>query len=67
MRIKWHKWRWSQMAPGMVLGAMLLASIASGAAQDKPFPELDQQVQLIKNQFNADVGKVRVLLILDPT
>jgi len=36
-------------------------------AQDKPFPEVDQQFQTLKDQFNADVGKVRLLLIVDPT
>ncbi len=47
--------------------AVLLASVVQVWAQDKPYPEPDQQLQPLKNQFNADIGKVRVLVIGDPT
>jgi hypothetical protein len=47
--------------------AVLLTSTVPAVSQDKPYPEPDQQLQPLKNQFNADVGKVRLLLIGDPT
>lgn len=49
------------------LAVLLLAGAPPIATQEKPYPELDKQIQPLKNQFNADAGKVRLLLILDPT
>ena len=57
-------------ATAFVIAAfVLLASAAPIAAQDQaqPYPEIDQQLKVLKAQFNADVGKVRVLVIGDPT
>jgi len=60
----------SSKATAFVIAAfVLLASAAPIAAQDQaqPYPELDQQLNQLKARFNADVGKVRVLVIGDPT
>jgi hypothetical protein len=35
--------------------------------QEASFPELDAQLEPLRAQFNADVGKVRLILLLDPT
>jgi hypothetical protein len=61
-------WKWHRKSTALAaFGILLLSGVVSVKAQDKPYPELDQQLQLLKNQFNADVGKVRLLVILDPT
>jgi len=65
MRIK--AWKWNRKTSSINLGVMLLAAVLTAVAQEKPFPELDQQLQPLKKQFNADIGKVRVLVIVDPT
>jgi hypothetical protein len=65
-----QEWKWRRR-PAAFVGAavMLLATAVRVTAQDQaqPYPELDQQLKQLKNQFNADVGKVRVLVIGDPT
>ena len=63
MRRAW----WSRVAQAIAVSGMLLSGMATAAAQERPFPELDQQLQPLKQRFNADVGKVRVLVIMDPT
>jgi len=65
MQIGWKR----KIAVLVAFTAVLFAGAVPVAAQgqEKPFPEPDQQLQPLKNQFNADVGKVRVLLIGDPT
>lgn len=60
-----QRWRWQRRLVGVI--AVVLASVVPALSQDKPFPEPDQQLQLLKNQFNADVGKVRIVFIGDPT
>jgi len=57
------------MVASLALGALLFAGVPHLAAQDqeKPFPEPDQRLQPLKDRFNADIGKVRVLVIGDPT
>ncbi len=35
--------------------------------QEASFPELDAQLEPLRAQFNADAGKVRLILLLDPT
>ena len=48
--------------------AVALLSVASPVqVQEASFPELDAQLEPLRAQFNADVGKVRLLLIMDPT
>jgi hypothetical protein len=66
MRMGWRKWH-REAAVFAVFATMLAAGALPVGTQEKPFPELDPQSQPLKNQFNADVGKVRLLLILDPT
>lgn len=51
----------------VVVVTLLLLGAVPAVSQDKPYPELDQQLTALRNQFNADVGKVRVLVIGDPT
>ncbi len=62
-RRKWHR----KAAALAVAAVMLLAGSVPAVSQDKPYPELDQQLTALRNQFNADTGKVRVLFIGDPT
>jgi hypothetical protein len=62
-----ERWRLGQIAEGIVVMAALLVAIGTAVAQEKPFSQLDQQLQPLKNQFNADIGKVRILVIVDPT
>jgi hypothetical protein len=68
MQTEWLK-RMQKATLFMVFGVLSLGSIALMTAQDqgKAYSELDPQLQPLKDQFNADVGKVRLLLILDPT
>ena len=49
----------------LALGALLY--VAPGRAQTSDFPELSEQLEPLREQFNADAGKVRLILILDPT
>ena len=51
----------------LLLAAVLLLGAAPIMAQQEAYPELDQQLEPLKTQFNADAGKVRLILILDPT
>ncbi len=57
----------SKLAPLVAATTVLIAIVVPVAAQDKPYPEPDQRLQPLKAQFNADIGKVRVLFIGDPT
>jgi hypothetical protein len=66
MRIRSRKWQ-RKVTPFVAFAAALLAGIAPVAAQNQQYPEPDQQLQPLKNQFNADAGKVRLLLVLDPS
>ena len=48
--------------------AVALLSVASPAwVQEASFPELDARLEPLRAQFNADAGKVRLILLLDPT
>ena len=66
MQIRGWIWR-RKVAAFLVAAAVLLAGSIPAVSQDKPYPELDQQLTALRNQFNADAGKVRVLFIGDPT
>ena len=48
-----------------LLGALMFA--APVRAQAPEFPVLSEQLEPLREQFNADAGKVRLILILDPT
>lgn len=48
--------------------AVALLSVAAPAwVQEASFPELDAQLEPLRAQFNADAGKVRLILLLEPT
>jgi len=48
--------------------AVALLSVASPVqVQEASFPELDAQLEPLRAQFNADAGKVRLILLLEPT
>ena len=49
----------------LALGVLLLA--IPGRAQALDFTELSEQLEPLREQFSADAGKVRLILILDPT
>lgn len=49
------------------LSLCLLAGLAPAGSQPAPFPELDPNLEPLRSRFNQDVGKVRLLLLLDPT
>src|SRR5437879_26641 len=66
MRVRSSKYHWKAMSV-VTFATVFLTAMASTLAQGGPYPELNQQLQPLKNQFNADAGKVRLLLILDPT
>lgn len=66
MQIRRFKWQPKTMALTMSL-ALFLASAVPAIPQDKPYPEPNAQLQPLKDQFNADIGKVRILTIVDPT
>jgi hypothetical protein len=63
MQVGWKQ----KLAILVAIAVVFIAAVAPIGAQDKPFLEPDKQWQPLKNQFNADVGKVRILFIGDPT
>lgn len=50
-----------------VLAVALLASGVPVWTQPEAFPELSRQLEPLRSRFNEDAGKVRLLLLLDPT
>ncbi len=66
MQMQWIEGR-RKAALLLVLTAALLAAATPTRTQDAAYPELDQQLEPLRAQFNADAGKVRLLLIMDPT
>ena len=61
--------RW-QVSPSLSLYA-LVGLIALGACQpggsDRPHTNLDANVEALRSAFNADSGKVRVVMLVAPT
>ena len=66
MRMQWIEGR-RKAALLLVLTAALLAAATPARAQDAPYPELSRYLEPLRSQFNDDVGKVRLILLLDPT
>ncbi len=63
-------WRGRAMRAGRLaaaLGLVFLTLAAPVQVQEASFPELDAQLEPLRAQFNADAGKVRLILLLDPT
>jgi hypothetical protein len=54
---------------GLALGVLLAAALAgwSQALAPAPFPELGKDLEPLRADFNRDAGRVRLLLLLDPT
>ncbi|MCH7766656.1 MAG: hypothetical protein IH789_10730 [Acidobacteria bacterium] len=60
--------RWRRRALLATTLAVALLSVASPVqVQEASFPELDAQLEPLRAQFNADAGKVRLILLLEPT
>lgn len=55
-----------KLLPAILYSLLLLAS-SPGRAQQQPFPALDQGLEPLRSRFNQDLGKVRLLVIVDPT
>src|SRR5260370_8134226 len=51
----------------ILLGALFLLAPAPSPAQQKALPALDQKLDPLRARFNQDVGKVRLIVIVDPT
>src|SRR6266446_1283026 len=50
-----------------LLGALFLAGPGSAQAQQEALPALDQKLDPLRARFNQDIGKVRLIVIVDPT
>lgn len=48
-------------------GALLLLTLAPVRAQQQTLPALDQRLDPLRARFNQDVGKVRLIVLVDPT
>ncbi len=57
--------KWSRNTALMALfGALFLAGLGPLQAQQKALPALDQKLDPLRTQFNQDVGKVRLIVIV---
>ncbi len=50
-----------------LVGALLLLTLTPVWAQQQTLPALDQRLDPLRAQFNHDVGKVRLIVLVDPT
>ncbi len=50
-----------------LFAALFLFSIVGANAQQQTLPALDQKLDPLRTRFNQDVGKVRLIVIVDPT
>lgn len=50
-----------------LVGALLLLTLAPVRAQQQTLPALDQRLDPLRTRFNQDVGKVRLIVLVDPT
>ena len=48
-------------------GVLLLFNVVFANGQQQNLPALDQKLDPLRTRFNQDVGKVRLLVIVDPT
>ncbi len=63
----WHRRAMRAGRLAAALGLVFLTLAAPVQVQEASFPELDAQLEPLRAQFNADAGKVRLILLLDPT
>jgi hypothetical protein len=50
-----------------LFGALLLLTLAPVRAQQQTLPALDQRLDPLRTRFNQDAGKVRLIVLVDPT
>src|SRR5215467_13384577 len=50
-----------------LFSALFLFNALQADAQQQIFPALDQKLDPLRTRFNQDVGKVRLIVIVDPT
>lgn len=55
------------MARVALFGALVLLTLAPLHAQQQALPALDQRLDPLRTRFNQDVGKVRLIVLVDPT
>src|SRR5215467_12359201 len=66
MRI--HQGRRGRNAAFLTLfAALFLLTLAPLRAQQQALPALDQRLDPLRARFNQDAGKVRLIVIVDPT
>ena len=68
MEIRYRRWH-GKTAAALLAAVLISVTTAPIAAQEQaqPYPEIDQRLKILKDKFNADAGKVRILFIGDPT
>ncbi|MFQ5694388.1 MAG: hypothetical protein ACE5HB_00195 [Terriglobia bacterium] len=64
-RRAWRRQPWALLPAALALA--LVAGTGAAQTQPKPYPELTPDLDPLRSQFNADAGKVRLILLLDPT
>src|SRR5690348_1608682 len=50
-----------------LFSALFLFNIVPANGQQQTLPVLDQKLDPLRTRFNQDVGKVRLIVIVDPT
>ena len=50
-----------------IIGALVLLTLAPVRAQPQTLPALDQRLDPLRARFNQDIGKVRLIVLVDPT
>src|SRR5713226_299693 len=50
-----------------IFGALVILTLAPVRAQQQTLPALDQRLEPLRARFNQDIGKVRLIVLVDPT
>jgi protein-disulfide isomerase len=50
-----------------LFGVLVLLTLAPVRAQQQTLPALDQRLDPLRARFNQDIGKVRLIVLVDPT
>lgn len=66
MNIRDSRWRWVIIAAVFLIGIVAAIIGSVGPSPNVPLTNLHNITEL-RDQFNRDAGKVRVLLLLSPT